>query len=173
MYKLKQYLPAGWQFRLPTEEEWEKAARGGFSWPDQPVVHSISEGKNFPNITSNFIHDQNNKRIYPWGDEPDPNRANYHETGINATSALGSFPGGRSPYGCEEMSGNIWEWCQTKWRGNYKQNPDDDPEGNDTRVLRGGSYFHSDGGVRCASRYGLNPYRRLNIIGFRLVLSPF
>jgi formylglycine-generating enzyme required for sulfatase activity len=173
-YRLNQYIPAGWQFRLPTEKEWEKAARGGFSWPDQPVVHSISEGKNFPNITSKSLRDdKDNKRIYPWGDAPDPNRANYDETGINATSALGCFPGGKSPYGCEEMSGNVWEWCQTKWRGNYKQNPNGDPEGTDTRVLRGGSYFGYYRGVRCACRSWNDPDHRNDLIGFRIVLSPF
>ncbi len=51
------------------------------------------------------------------------------------------------------MSGNVWEWCRTKWRENYKSEPDDDLEGDDARVLRGGAFFDVAGDVRCASRF--------------------
>lgn len=114
-----------------------------------------------------------NKRRYPWEDKSaHPNFANYSDTGIGATSTVGCFPGGASPYGCEEMSGNVWERCQTKWRENYKQPPDENLDGTALRVLRGGAFSSNHGYVRCADRYWHNPDDWGNYFGFRVVLSP-
>ncbi|MGH7754366.1 MAG: formylglycine-generating enzyme family protein, partial [Gemmatimonadales bacterium] len=118
-----------WTVTLPSDEEWEKTARG-------------TDG-----------------RVYPWGNDPDPNRANYDDTRIGTTSGVGCFPGGRSPYEVEEMSGNVWEWTRSAM-------------GKD-RVLRGGSFWDLLQLVRCADRLRLHPHNWSGGSGFRVVLSPF
>jgi formylglycine-generating enzyme required for sulfatase activity len=75
----------GKEYRLPTEEEWEKAA----SWDVEKGV----------------------KRTYPWGAQFDASLCNTSESGIGDTTPVGVYPGGASPYGVMDMAGNVWEWC--------------------------------------------------------------
>jgi formylglycine-generating enzyme required for sulfatase activity/energy-coupling factor transporter ATP-binding protein EcfA2 len=131
------------EITLPTEPQWEKAARG------------------------------DGGRVYPWGEEIDPERANYDDAGIGATSAVGCFPGGASPYEVEDLSGNVWEWCRTKWEESYEgYQGDNDLEGTSRRVLRGGAFDLNAGLVRAAVRPRYDPYDRSWSYGFRVVLAP-
>lgn len=141
-------LTPEYHVRLPTEAEWEKAA----SWDARRKI----------------------KSRYSWGNDPDPNRANYDDTGIGLMSAVGCFPTGASPCGALDMSGNVWEWCVTSWVKSYldPSGGNNSSEGDDARVVRGGSFLNESRLVRCASRINLNPaYFHLNV-GFRVCVAP-
>jgi len=145
---------------LPSEAEWEKAARG------------------------------TNGVIYPWGDKFDPDQLNSSESEIGSLSAVGIFPVGASPYGVLDLSGNVWEWTRSvirlrKEKGdevikeyNYPYVANDGREdlkanSNSSRVLRGGSFGRESSLARCASRRWHYPDFRSWNSGFRVVVSPF
>ncbi|WIG58717.1 MAG: hypothetical protein OJF49_001463 [Ktedonobacterales bacterium] len=138
----------GQPWRLPTEAEWEKAAR----W-DPPRRVS---------------------RLYPWGDTFDKVSANTSESGNHGTTPVGTYPHGASPCGAQDMVGNVLEWCSSLYRPysyNSSLGREEMDDSTDRRVLRGGSWYAGTMEARAAFRGNLWPGVTDYFIGFRLALA--
>lgn len=104
---------------------------------------------------------------FPWGSEETASRANTSEAGLQQTTAVGMFPHGASPVGAWDMAGNVWEWCLNQYHDPRRT----DTEGEDWRVIRGGSWSDLLVSARCAGRdqFDFGPDFRHSHLGFRLV----
>ena len=131
---------------LPSEAQWEKAARGGLQIPNTQYP--------IPNIQ--WVDNPNPERRYPWGNDFDENKCNTAESGINDTTPVGRYsPRGDSPYGLADMAGNVREWTSSLFSP-YPYKIEDGREDLEAkggrRVLRGGSFYDDQGYARCSYR---------------------
>ena len=148
-------LPEGWVVRLPTEAEWEKAARGGLT---------LADGR----------RNRSWRRLYPWGQNWKAANANV-EGRHDGPCSVGCFAAGNGPYGAWDQAGNVREWCLDRFANTYQSAEEADPTGalsGEFRVLRGGGWRLDAQCARVSYRICSGPRGRYGGAGFRCVAGP-
>jgi formylglycine-generating enzyme required for sulfatase activity len=143
----------GLKFKLPTEAQWEMAARGTggnkYPWGDHQPNY---DGKWYANYAANDSWEKKGEDEFQF------------------TAPVGYYLQGASPYGLLDIAGNVWEWCND-WYGSYHAKSQEDPMGpksGSSRVMRGGGWYNLARVLRCANRYYGRPSNRFDYLGFRL-----
>lgn len=156
---------------LPTEAEWEKAARGGHQLPAELVLLDVNAAARAwagETAAIALLPNPAPGRMYPWGNVFDADRANVG--GIGRTSAVGCFPSGASPVGCEDMAGNVLEWTCSGWQENLHPQTGQVQAEAEEMIVHGGTFDGHPDQARCAWRVADLPGDRYYFSGFRVVL---
>ncbi|MCB0034448.1 MAG: SUMF1/EgtB/PvdO family nonheme iron enzyme, partial [Anaerolineales bacterium] len=151
------WLPENWQISLASEQEWVKAARGGLNIPKEPLIEPLNKLSHISPTVEVMLNPEPT-RVYPWGNQTQPHLANHNATNLRETNTVGCFIDGRSPYGCEELCGNVWEWLRDQARG--------------VRFTKGGSFIEPDHMMQIDYRKRWHGLEAHKYIGLRLALFP-
>jgi formylglycine-generating enzyme required for sulfatase activity len=151
----------GYQYRLPSESEWEYACRAVISYQSSVISEESSQNPIYP--------------PYHFGWKIDPALANYAQTALARTTTVGRFQIANA-FGLYDMHGNVFEWCLDDWHDHYEGAPIDGrawliEKHSQLKLLRGGSWVLGPGFCRCASRLRLNPDASSSDFGLRVVAS--
>ncbi len=171
------WLPDGYSLILPSEAEWEKAARGGLLLPQRPLFAQLGDDlAALAQTPPPMLPNPQPQRRYVMGQTLPDGSANIKTAALETTSAVGIFPADCTPYGVMDLTGNVTEWTRSLWKGYRYVSADgrENMNSRDPRVIRGGAWNDdAENWPRCASRGGSGPDVVDDSVGFRVVVSPF